>query len=320
LIWPLMKIQKSKSWNGMKLRQRSASQWHTQTFGTIFKKYSCSISRELVDSFVLRHRNDLTEIKSTPQEDPRLEVPRVFLDDVICRLRAYVQGIMAELVLNLDEVSMSKWEDRKDKKVIVLKTMDSQMIHHRASRNVKHISIITYITTEGESMLTYIMISHDSEPFHKRLIHHGVCLAVDSVLRQRSKSHVNNILFLEYINSIFIYYLNKLLETEEFKTCEAVLLMDNCSNDMSDDVITILTRERIRIVTFATQITHVFQIFDMMLSSTLKKHAINLETLYEGQNKQSSDHCDILNCSWEPKIESVNICNKIISSHGKGKV
>jgi hypothetical protein len=43
----------------------------------------------------------------------------------------------AELVFNLDEVVISEWWDRKDKKVIVSKTIAGRTIHHRASRNVK---------------------------------------------------------------------------------------------------------------------------------------------------------------------------------------
>jgi hypothetical protein len=109
----------------------------------------------------------------------------------------------AELVFNLDEIGMSEWEDRKDKKVMVSKTMDGQTIHHRASRNVKHISIIICITAGEEFLTPYIAISQDSELFHKRLMRHGVHMSVDFGLRQRSKSYVNNTLFLKYINGIF---------------------------------------------------------------------------------------------------------------------
>jgi hypothetical protein len=75
----------------------------------------------------------LTETKSTPEEDLRLKVPRAFLDEMICCLREYIQEMKSELVFNLDEVGMSEWEDRKDKKVIVRKTIDDQTIPHHAS-------------------------------------------------------------------------------------------------------------------------------------------------------------------------------------------
>jgi hypothetical protein len=81
------------------------------------------------------------------------------LDETIRCLREYVHGMKAELVFNLDEAGMSDWDDRKDKKVIVTKTMVGQTIHHHVSRNVIHISIITCITTAGESLTLYIVIS-----------------------------------------------------------------------------------------------------------------------------------------------------------------
>jgi hypothetical protein len=109
----------------------------------------------------------------------------------------------------------------------------------------------------------------------------GVRMGVDFVLRQRSKSYVNRILFLEYINDIFVPYLNELQEMGGFEACEAVLLMDNCSNHMSDNVIAILTRKQVKIVIFASHMTYIFQILDVMLFGALKKYATGLETLNE---------------------------------------
>jgi hypothetical protein len=105
----------------------------------------------------------------------------------------------AEFVFNLDEVGMSKWEDRKEKKVIVATFMDDQTIHHRASRGVRHMSIITCITTAGKSLMPYIVTSQDSDAVRKRLMSRGVHLGVDFVLKSRSKPIVSRELFLNYI-------------------------------------------------------------------------------------------------------------------------
>jgi hypothetical protein len=51
----------------------------------------------------------------------------------------------AKLVFDLDEMGMSEWEDRKPKKVIALKTIAGEAMHHRVSRGVKRISIVAYI-------------------------------------------------------------------------------------------------------------------------------------------------------------------------------
>jgi hypothetical protein len=55
----------------------------------------------------------------------------------------------------------------------------------------------------------------------KRLIGRGVRLGVDLVLRQRSKPYVSRELFLEYITTIFLPYLNELQESKKFEAWEA---------------------------------------------------------------------------------------------------
>jgi hypothetical protein len=94
----------------------------------------------------------LARVKSTPQEDARLEVPRVLLDENVGCLREYVQGMTAELVFNLDEVGVLEWEDRKDKKVVITRLIYGQTIHHRVSRNLKHMPVIACISAAGESL------------------------------------------------------------------------------------------------------------------------------------------------------------------------
>jgi hypothetical protein len=96
-------------------------------------KYSASISRGWVDSFILRRRDDLAEIKSMRQEDTRLEIPRVFLNETICCLREHIEGMKGELAFNLDEVGVFEWEGRRDKKVVIPRTRSGQTMHHRAS-------------------------------------------------------------------------------------------------------------------------------------------------------------------------------------------
>jgi hypothetical protein len=189
----------------------------------------------------------------------------------------------AELVFNLDEVGMSDWEDRKDEKVVVPTALDGQTIHHRVSRNVRHISIITCISAGGESLTPYIVTSQDSERVREMLKRRGVRLGVDFVLRHRSKPYVNGKMFLEYINIIFIPYLNELRESEEFAECEAVLLMDNCSPHMREAIIALLTDARVRVATFATYITQISQVLDVVLFGALKKHATSLTMLDEDQ-------------------------------------
>jgi hypothetical protein len=99
--------------------------------------------------FISRHADELTEKKSSPPEETRLQVPRVFLEETIRTMHETIQRRPSELVFNLDEVEISDWEDRKPKKVVVPITARAHNIHHRISRNVKHISIVTCISASG---------------------------------------------------------------------------------------------------------------------------------------------------------------------------
>jgi hypothetical protein len=144
-------------------------------------KYSRPVTQGRVESFILRHGNGVTEMTSIPQKDTKLEVPYAFLDETTSCLREYVQGMKAGSRFNLDEVGIWEWEDRKDNKLLVPKIIDNQMIHHRASRNVKHISIITCISAGGESLTSYIVASQDSEPLCRRLMSRGVRMGLDIV-------------------------------------------------------------------------------------------------------------------------------------------
>jgi hypothetical protein len=71
------------------------------------------------------------------REEQCSQVPRVFLKRTIQDLDDYVQGCLAELVFNLDEVSVSDWEDRKTKAVILPAGVRGQTIHPGVSRNVR---------------------------------------------------------------------------------------------------------------------------------------------------------------------------------------
>jgi hypothetical protein len=126
-------------------------------------------SRGWVGSFILPHSAELTEKKSCPQEKPRVQVPRIFLEETISSMYETLQGCPADLVFNLDEVGISDWEDRKPKKVVVPITVADHNIHHRISRNVKHISIVTCIFADGACLIRYVVTSQDSAALHRAL-------------------------------------------------------------------------------------------------------------------------------------------------------
>jgi hypothetical protein len=140
---------------------------------------------------MLRHSAELIEKKSSPQEEPRLQVPRIFLEKTIWNMHETLQGCPADLVLNLDENGISDWEDRKPKKVVVPITASAHNVHHRISRNLKRISIVTCIFTGGACLTPYLVPSHDSAALHRDLEATGMQIGKHLILKQRVKPYIN---------------------------------------------------------------------------------------------------------------------------------
>jgi hypothetical protein len=63
----------------------------------------------------------LIERASNPQEEEEswLEVPRICLDETMRRMDEAVHMRPSDLVLNMDEVGISEWENRKSTRVVV---------------------------------------------------------------------------------------------------------------------------------------------------------------------------------------------------------
>jgi hypothetical protein len=81
----------------------------TELLHQVTTRFGAHITRGWVDSFIEHHSEELYQTKSIPQENPRLEMPRVSLDAAIDSLRHHVHGSCAELVFNLGEVGIGEW-------------------------------------------------------------------------------------------------------------------------------------------------------------------------------------------------------------------
>jgi hypothetical protein len=134
-------------------------------------------------------------------------------------------------------------------KVVIPTIMDSQMIHHAVSRNVKHISVIACVSDVGESLTPYITKSQNSSLVQEQPRKHGVRFRRDLILKSNHRPYVNTEIFLDYIKTVFLSYLVWLRGLDEFAIKGAILLMDNYSDHVTDHVIRLLTEGRVRVIT-----------------------------------------------------------------------
>jgi hypothetical protein len=206
-------------------------------------------------------------------EAPRLQIPRVFLDQTVRSMHEAVQGRPVDLVLNLDEVGISDWEDRQWKKVVVSRTAPLNSIHHRLSRSVKCISVVACISASGACFTPYVVKSQDSAAVRQDLEADRMHIGPDLISKHRGKPYVNAELFEDYLRSVFLPHLIITRIVKDLREEDAVLLMDHCSPHIAPGVIELLSAARLRLVTFPSQphATQIFQVLDLTLFGVLRR-------------------------------------------------
>jgi hypothetical protein len=224
-----------------------------------------------VNSFLRRHADALCQTKNSSQEAERLEIPRCFRDETVDCLARLAQGRPTELVFNLAEVGISDWEDRKSKTVIVPKALSKHAIHHRLSRKLKYVTIIACVSPAGESLITYVVTSQDSARLREQLTRPEVRFGTDFILKGRSKPYIKAEIFHDYIRSVFLPNLDALRSLEQFAMEDAVLLMDDCSCHVKEEVLNLLRDGRVRVIAWPPHTTHIFQELDLSLFGVLKR-------------------------------------------------
>jgi hypothetical protein len=144
---------------------------------------------------------------STPPEEQRLQMARVFLERTIRNRNKHVQGCLAELVFSLNEVSISDWADRKTRKVAIQMTIDGQTRPHAVSRNVKYISLIPLVSTARESLPLDVITSDNFLPVQEQLRKDDVHFRQDLILKYKHRSYVNAEIIFGHIRTVFSLYL-----------------------------------------------------------------------------------------------------------------
>jgi hypothetical protein len=259
----LIMLRRSKFSSGSEIKQRNSSHHTDRPYPLIptevFFLYFATVGEFVCFTISRRFERNATY---SPKNIPAWKFHGRFGMRKYASYESTSQEWKLNWVFNLDEVGMSEWEDCKEKKVIIPLTMDGQTIHHGVSRSVRHISVIAYIAAGGEPLTPFVVASHISDGIRKRLTGRGVRLGVDLVLRQWSKPYVSREFFLEYIKTIFLPYLNEPRESEGFEACEAMLLMNDSSSHVLDEVVAVITNARVRFITFAPHTTHIFKMRD----------------------------------------------------------
>jgi hypothetical protein len=114
--------------------------------------------------------------------------------------------------------------------------------------------MIICISISGWYLIPYIIISQDFEFLHNHLKKYNLRVSVDFAFKSRPKVYINADLFKDYTINVFLPNLNKFRSNQKFADQEAVLLIDNCPNQIFNEISSFLCQSyaRIIIITFVT--------------------------------------------------------------------
>jgi hypothetical protein len=170
---------------------------HVTNFGT-------AIARGLADSFVSRDAAEIPDTRSSPQENQRLEVPRVFLEAGIEGIRTHVHNSYAEPIFNLDEIGIREKEDRVERKVIVPLAVRKQKIFHGIHPGLKHISLVRCIPAGGDQMIPFLASSQLIDVVVRKLKTEGFRISIHFIIKKREKPYMNAVLSNACISTVFL--------------------------------------------------------------------------------------------------------------------
>jgi hypothetical protein len=121
-------------------------------------KHNSRLTRGWLTAFIDRRLDQLRLCRSLPQEQMRLIIPRAHVEAHIELMQANINAKFSELVLNLDEIDSSDWEDWKPRRIVATVTVSMGEVFHEVSRPYFHVALLTHVSTACEA-LTAIIIS-----------------------------------------------------------------------------------------------------------------------------------------------------------------
>jgi hypothetical protein len=103
-------------------------------------------------------------MKNGPQEDLRLQVQPIFLNETIRCMQEAVYGRPTDPVFSLGEVEISEWQDHKPKKIMVPSRSQVKLSPLGISRKLKQITAITRVFAGEACLVPYMVKSQAIEP------------------------------------------------------------------------------------------------------------------------------------------------------------
>jgi hypothetical protein len=146
--------------------------------------------------------------------------------------------------LNLDEIGVSEWEDRKSKVMIPMDVKDC-LIRYKVPKTLNYLTVLTLVAANGQAYFPVIVTSRRipdgvSQSRHRR----GKYFLIE----RNRKPDVDRAIFERFIRRHFIPHIMALKSIPCYSKAEAVLLTDNCSAHVTPEIFRLLDENRIKLL------------------------------------------------------------------------
>jgi hypothetical protein len=209
-------------------------------------------------------------MKSTvhPQEDPRLQIPRTWLERYLALITKIVPLASSELIFNMDETGLSNWEERKAKKVVVPATLSGRRLHFGVSRKSRHETLLCTISASGDAYLPLLIAAEQRvcQLFEVWPIRKDIDLSLEI----RESPYIDGDIFRKYIHEVFVPIVNSERKGMPARDTPAILFFDNCRAHCQETLLRELARLWVIVITYPPHTSGIFQVLDRLVFGVLK--------------------------------------------------
>jgi hypothetical protein len=215
-------------------------------------------------------------------------------------LERYIQNVPTELILNLDEVGSQKWSNQKKRKIIIPYQASPRRIEYSVPRKEKCTSCITTISRACDVLMPFLVIHQKTGD--DAVWEDGWRNEQNFLIRFNDRSYMTRPIFKEYVREVVRKYFSATRETVHLYDFAGVLLCDNCSSHNGEEVMALLARENIRLITVPPHTSYLSQPLGL----------VNLR-LSRGRNERSCQSAGrFLNLANSYTYEDIGSCHGFV--------
>jgi hypothetical protein len=229
--------------------------------------------------FLDRHSSEIIRNTAAAQENPRLEVPRAWLDQYLGLITKMVPVACCELIYSVDETGLSDWEERRSKQVIAPAATKGQTLHYRADRGIRHQTLVCTISAGGDAYSPLLLTSDQTT---LRLFDKPIRRGIDFSVQIKDSPYVDTETFRNYIIQTIIPHFAADRNGALPESSPAILFFDNCRPHCADDILEALARAWVMVISYPPHTPGVFQVLDKLIFGvlkTVKRHVAKTDTL-----------------------------------------